>query len=211
MDRVNIEVQRPEAAQSSLADDEISDDTATTGAPALRRGGRRRTHVPSYHLSYQLNPSPSVDQQRVMALTERHRWRDVVELRDDGFGGTGLFAKVRIDQGLSLQYFGEYISVKEADRRYPDPSMARYVLEHHRVRVDAAVMPEALARYVNHRRRRPQLAQTVSSMEVHALSPFVHFEQVRMIEAGEQIFVDYGKEYFVDAQGQPIERGFNYE
>ena len=96
-------------------------------------------------------------------------------------------------------------------RRYPDPSMARYVLEHHRVRVDAAVMPEALARYVNHRRRRPQLAQTVSSMEVHALSPFVHFEQVRMIEAGEQIFVDYGKEYFVDAQGQPIERGFNYE
>ena len=63
-------------------------------------------------------------------------------------------------------------------------------------------MPEALARYVNHRRRRPQLAQTVSSMEVHALSPFVHFEQVRMIEAGEQIFVDYGKEYFVDAQGR---------
>ena len=34
---------------------------------------------------------------------------------------------------------------------------------------------------------------------MHALSPFVHFEQVRMIEAGEQIFVNYGKEYFVDA------------
>jgi len=72
-------------------------------------------------------------------------------------------------------------------------------------------MPEALARYVNHRRRRPQLALTVSSMAVHALSPFVQFEQVLAIDAGDQIFVNYGREFFLDGNGQLIDRGFNYE
>ena len=147
----------------------------------------------------------------MLAIAEQRRLKDLVELREDGFGGTGLFAKVRIERGLCLQYFGEYISVEEARRRYPDLREAKYVLQHQRTRVDAAAMPEALARYVNHRRRRPQLAQTVSSMEVHALSPFVQFEQVLTIEAGDQIFVNYGREFFLDDNGQIIDRGFNYE
>ena len=132
----------------------------------LRRGTRRRTPVPSYHYSYQLNPPPPVDQQRALALAERLKWSDRVELRDDGFGGIGLFAKTSITRGLVLTYYGEYISVDEARRRYPDPSSAHYVLEHQHTRVDASSMPEALARYVNHRSQRPQLALTISSMEV---------------------------------------------
>ena len=122
-----------------------------------------------------------------------------------------MVAKASIDSGLVLTYYGEYISVDEARRRYPDPSSAHYVLEHQHTRVDASSMPEALARYVNHRSHRPQLALTISSMEVHASSPFVLFEQVRRIEAGEQIFVNYGREFFIDDNGRDIDRGFAYE
>ena len=48
-------------------------------------------------------------------------------------------------------------------------------------------------------------------MAVHAPSPFVQFEQVLTIEADDQIFVNYGREFFLDGNGQLIDRGFNYE
>eukprot|EP01043_Picozoa_sp_COSAG02_P049756 COSAG02_NODE_5031_length_4712_cov_3.859961_2_plen_213_part_00 len=49
-----------------------------------------------------------------------------------------------------VMYFGESISAEELRRRYPREVDAQYVMQLFTVYVDAACLPEALVRYVNH-------------------------------------------------------------
>jgi hypothetical protein len=78
------------------------------------------------------------------------------------------------------------------------------------VYVDAQHMTEALARYVNHNSsRRCQMILTVDSQR-QSDEPYIIFEQRRPIAAGQQIWVNYGKDYFIGKHGDPIDRGFGY-
>ena len=106
-------------------------------------------------------------------------------------------------------YFGETISEDELQRRYPHEDQAKYVMQRLRVYVDAAHLPEALARYANHSSRHNQLVLTMDSQQ-HGQEPFIVLEQRRPIEAGQQIWVNYGTGYFRSRDGTPIDRGFDY-
>ena len=88
-------------------------------AGALRRSSRRRTNVPSYAEAYQLHRPPPLTDQIRLAREERQRLMNLVEVRPDGLGGHGLFARQDIETGLRLMYFGETIDAKELRRRYP--------------------------------------------------------------------------------------------
>ena len=44
----------------------------------------------------------------------------------------------------------------------------------------------------------------------HGQEPFIVLEQRRPIEAGQQIWVNYGTGYFRSRDGTPIDRGFDY-
>ena len=44
----------------------------------------------------------------------------------------------------------------------------------------------------------------------HGQEPFIILEQRQPIVAGQQIWVNYGRGYFSEGDGTPIDRGFDY-
>ena len=40
--------------------------------------------------------------------------------------------------------------------------------------------------------------------------PYIIFEQRRPIAEGQQLWVNYGRDYFLGQNGEPIDRGFDY-
>jgi hypothetical protein len=74
---------------------------------------------------------------------------------------------------------------------------------------DAQDMTEALARYVNHSSHNGQMVLTVDSQR-QSDEPYIIFEQRRPIAEGQQLWVNYGRDYFFGQNGEPIDRGFDY-
>lgn len=178
-------------------------------APTCRTSSRRRTQVPTYHEAYQLHRAPPTEEQRRLAQLERQGLSQLLEVRADGFGGQGLFALRSIPAGLRLTYFGETINETDLRRRYPNESDALYVMQRLNVYVDAQDMTEALARYVNHSSHNGQMVLTVDSQR-QSDEPYIIFEQRRPIAEGQQLWVNYGRDYFFGQNGEPIDRGFDY-
>ncbi|HJU73923.1 MAG TPA: SET domain-containing protein-lysine N-methyltransferase [Gemmatimonadaceae bacterium] len=116
------------------------------------------------------------------------------ELRRSKIQGQGAFATRRIPKGERIiEYTGERISWKEADRRYDDATMKR----HHtflftlnsRVCVDAAVEGND-ARFINH--------SCDPNCEAVIVKDHIYIEAIRDIKPGEELAYDYAYERDAD-------------
>jgi hypothetical protein len=98
--------------------------------------------------------------------------------------GLGLFTDAPIQRGtFIIEYTGEVISTEEADRR-----LGRYLFAISSRSVIDSSSRENLARYINH--------SCKPNTESDVISRRVLFFAKRRIRAGEELTVDYGKEYF---------------
>ena len=101
-----------------------------------------------------------------------------------GINGLGLFAKVPIKKGeCIIEYFGEVITAKEANRRG-----GKYLFQTSKNRHIDGTSRKNIARYINHSCRPNCEADTIRGR--------VFISAIKNITAGEELNYDYGKEYF---------------
>lgn len=101
-----------------------------------------------------------------------------------GINGLGLFTKVPIKKGdCIIEYFGEIIDDKEANRRG-----GKYLFQTSKNRHIDGKERTNTARYVNHSCR--------SNSEVDIIKGRVFIYARRAIKPGEELLYDYGKEYW---------------
>lgn len=121
----------------------------------------------------------------------RYPWKEepnpYLELRTSDIQGTGAFASRPIKKGTRVvEYLGQRISWRTADKRYDDTGMSR----HHtflftiddKVVIDGAVNGNA-ARYINH--------SCDGNCEAVADRKRIFIEARRNIRAGEELLYDY--------------------
>ena len=123
------------------------------------------------------------------------------EIRRSAIQGRGGFATRRIKKGERIvEYKGEIITSKEADRRYPLPRPG----EHHHtflfeldngMVVDAAVAGNS-ARFINH--------SCSPNSESVIVDDRVFIEAIRTIRPGEEIVYDYN--YILDEPHSPANK-----
>ncbi len=101
-----------------------------------------------------------------------------------GVNGLGLFAKVPIKKGdCIIEYIGEIISSKEANRRG-----GKYLFQTSANRHIDGKGRHNIARYINHSCKPNCEADTVRGR--------VFISAIKNISAGEELNYDYGEEYF---------------
>lgn len=112
----------------------------------------------------------------------KHTPANVVVKR--GLAGLGLFANEDIKKdSFIIEYTGELISGDEADRRG-----GKYLFEINSKWTIDGKNRDNIARYINHSCR--------PNSESDVIGKKVKFFAKRNIKQGEEITVDYGKEYF---------------
>ena len=154
--------------------------------PIARRVKRRtgRQQVSHFAGAYQ-----DLATQQRLADEEKERLATVVEIRDAGAMGEGLFALQDLEPGeLQLSYFGKHYA---GESRYLDDfpnDDAANVMELQGEYFDATPV-DSLARRVNHR--------VPGNMEFidDEINPYAQLELIAPVRAGEQLFVDYGPSY----------------
>ena len=114
-----------------------------------------------------------------------------IEVRDSGVHGKGVFALHAIAKGERiLEYKGELITSKEADRRVPDdpedPSHTFFFSVDERWVIDAHHGGNA-ARYINH--------SCDPNCETEVEGKRVFIDAIRDIAPGEELHYDYHLEY----------------
>ena len=98
--------------------------------------------------------------------------------------GLGLFANEPIERkGFVIEYTGEIIDLKEADRRNN-----KYLFETNKNRFIDGSARSNTARYINH--------SCKPNCEVEIFGGRVYVFTLKKIDAGEELTYDYGKEYF---------------
>ncbi|MFP4165977.1 MAG: SET domain-containing protein-lysine N-methyltransferase [Opitutales bacterium] len=104
--------------------------------------------------------------------------------------GRGLFSKVHIEPDDTIGYYtGEVISEKEFYS--PDRPFSAYILWVCRTHIIVGEGPKAnYTRYINHSNQ-PNAFLVVSTRWKTA-----RFEAIQSIEPGEEIFFDYGEDYW---------------
>ena len=111
----------------------------------------------------------------------------LVQVRQSGIHGTGVFALRRIPKGTRvIEYTGERVSHAEADRRYEHKDVADnhtflFIVDGRTV-IDAGVGGNE-ARYVNH--------SCVPNCETVIEGQRIFIDAVRTIEPGEELSYDY--------------------
>ena len=101
-----------------------------------------------------------------------------------GVNGLGLFAKVPIKKGdCIIEYVGEIITEAQANERG-----GRYLFQTSKNRHIDGTTRKNTARYINHSCR--------PNCEVDIIRGRVFVYAKRKIEIGEELFYDYGKEYW---------------
>ena len=127
-------------------------------------------------------------------ILARYPWKEepnpYIELRTSKIQGTGAFAARDIRKGTRIvEYLGQRISWRTADKRYDDDSMGR----HHtflftvddKVVIDGAVRGNA-ARFLNH--------SCDGNCEAIDDRKRIYIEARRAIKAGDELLYDYGYE-----------------
>jgi uncharacterized protein len=111
-----------------------------------------------------------------------------IVVRQSGVHGKGVFAAVSIEAGTRLiEYKGERISWKEALRRHPhnpdEPNHTFYFALDDGGVIDGKVDGNS-ARWINH--------SCAPNCEAEEIEGHVYIHALRDIEAGEELFYDYG-------------------
>ena len=122
---------------------------------------------------------------------ERRGRTPLIEVRDSPVHGLGVFALQRIRKGTRvIEYLGERVSHKEADRRYDlkpvdDNHTFLFVVDRRTV-IDAGVDGNA-ARFINH--------TCAPNCESVTQDRRVFIEAIRTIEKGDELAYDYQIEW----------------
>jgi uncharacterized protein len=127
--------------------------------------------------------------------------------------GKGLYTREFIPKGTRIvEYKGRITSWKEVDDNDGNNGYIYFVKRHHVI--DASSHPSALARYANDASGLQRVKGLTNNAEYVEDGLKVYIQASRNIPAGEEIFVEYGKEYWdairhnikVDRQRQLLER-----
>ena len=136
-----------------------------------------------------------LETQRDLAAQERINLDDLVEIKQAGSMGEGLFAKVDLEPGeLQLSYFGKhYANEQQYLEDFPDDDAVN-AMEIRGEFFDGTPV-DSLARRINHR--------VPGNMEFVAddTNPYVQLVLKAPVKKGEQLFVDYGKAYPYEDHG----------
>lgn len=109
--------------------------------------------------------------------------------------GKGLFAKDFIPKGARIvEYKGRITTWKEVDGLDGQNGYIYYVKRDHVI--DASRHTKALARYANDAKGLHRLKGLTNNADYVEDGLRVYIESKKNIQAGEEIFVDYGKEYW---------------
>ncbi len=122
---------------------------------------------------------------------ERRGGPPLVEVRNSPVHGLGVFALQRIRKGTRvIEYLGERVSHKEADRRYdlkqPEDNHTFLFIVDSRTVIDAGVDGNA-ARFINH--------TCAPNCESVTQNRRVFIEAIRTIEKGDELAYDYRIEW----------------
>ncbi len=138
-----------------------------------------------------------------MALLEKQ-----VTVKKSGLtnAGNGLFAKVFIPKNmLIVEYKGKITTWKEVDDNDGNNGYIYYVKKDHVI--DASNHKKALARYANDARGLRRTKGLTNNAEYVEVGTKVYIKSNKDIEAGSEIFVEYGKEYWdVIRHNQKVEK-----
>jgi len=115
--------------------------------------------------------------------------------------GKGLFTTTRIKKGeLIVEYTGEKLTWKQAERRYKNSDKMGYVFHiSPKNCIDALPCPDALARYAND--ANATLSKKVkNNSEYQIIKRKAYIVATKSIKPGEEILVDYGDDYWEDVE-----------
>lgn len=117
--------------------------------------------------------------------------------------GLGLFTTSKIRKGdVIVEYEGENMTWAQACKRYKkDINKAKYIFYVSKKNVvDAQNTPWALARYANDAEGWIKIKGMKNNAEYAVIKKKPYIVATRKIKAGEEIFVDYQKEYWEAAE-----------
>lgn len=113
--------------------------------------------------------------------------------------GKGLFTTSPIRKGdIIVEYKGDILTWKQVEKRYGDKiDKAKYIffVSNKKV-VDADRNPDALARYANDALGTKTKKGLTNNAEYNVIKGTPYIVAIRNIKAGEEIFVDYQREYW---------------
>ena len=165
---------------------------AVKQAPKATRPIRRKFPPPPLFLEFRLGAA-AFDVQRLTNMAKPKRWTEAdfeVKTSTIEGAGQGLFAKALLQPEDTIGYYtGEIIT--EEEFHHPDRPFSAYVLWVCSSHIIVGEGPKAnYTRFINHSDE-PNAFLTVSSRWKSA-----RFEALRVIEPGEEIFFDYGDDYW---------------
>lgn len=109
--------------------------------------------------------------------------------------GKGLFTKVFIPKGTKIvEYKGTITTWKEVDHKQGENGYIYYVKRNYVI--DARPHPTALARYANDAKGLFRVKGMTNNAEYTEENNQVFITATKDIDPGQEIFVDYGKEYW---------------
>lgn len=124
----------------------------------------------------------------------------VLKVRRSGIpgAGQGLFTETRVEKGDAIiEYSGERLTWPQVRARYPDLSLMGYVFYVGRNHwVDPSRRLSCLARYANDARGRTRVKGLRNNAEFQVFRGVPYVVATRRIEAGGEILVSYGKDYW---------------
>ena len=146
------------------------------------------TRLPSDAQPVLADLSPTAQAPAKPEAQDKLRRRDRIEVRESGVHGRGVYAVAPIAKGKKIiEYKGEHISWKEALRRHPhdpsDPNHTFYFSLEDGSVIDAKYGGNR-ARWINHACK--------PNCEAREKDGRVFIHALRDIEAGEELFYDYG-------------------
>jgi len=112
--------------------------------------------------------------------------------------GKGLYTKEFIKKGTAIvEYKGEIIDDKESERRAEEEDIYGYMFYINKKHcIDAYYTTQHVARYANDARGIARVKGLKNNSDYEIVKKKCFITATRDIQPGEEIFVDYGKEYW---------------
>jgi uncharacterized protein len=112
--------------------------------------------------------------------------------------GKGLYTKEFIKEGTAIvEYKGEIIDDKESERRAEEEDIYGYMFFINKKHcIDAYHTPQHVARYANDARGIARVKGLKNNSDYEIVKKKCFITATKDIQPGEEIFVDYGKEYW---------------